>query len=171
MDCKLLCRNILFLRTADIYCLGILPINYSIFKRARCLQRKLNASKEEKTGTAEVLIENFLRTSNLNDDQERQRAAITDDDPTRDPTVFPGSHWRVAAQTGLRWMFSGHLMHHCLHLLLYKIQTRQPLSCSTINARRTFANTMLQQLNASKIGVWNMWFSDEGYLFLGWLRQ
>lgn len=49
----------------------------------------------------------------------------------------------VAAQNGLRRMYLQHIMHHNLHLFLYKIQIRRLLSSPDINESETFANTTL----------------------------
>lgn len=90
---------------------------------------------------------------------------------TSDPTVALVSIRRVAAQTGLRRMPTRHIIHHGFHLFSYRIQAHQLLSATAINTAEMFANTMLQQLDASEIGVENIWFSDKAYFFLGGHRQ
>lgn len=57
-------------------------------------------------------------------------------------------------------------MDRFLHLFPQKIHTLQRLSAAAINVRETFANTMLQQLDADEIAVENTWLSDEAFFSL-----
>lgn len=64
------------------------------------------------------------------------------------------------------------IMRHSLHLFSCRIQPRQLLSPAVINARETFANDVLQLLNAGEIRVENIWFSmKHTFLFNGFVNK
>lgn len=60
---------------------------------------------------------------------------------------------------------------HSFHLFQYKVQTRQQLCASVIDARVIFAYSMLQQLDVREISVEIFCYSSEAHVSMDSRRQ
>lgn len=60
---------------------------------------------------------------------------------------------RAASRAGLRRLSTNHITCHRLYLFSYRTQTLQFVSVAAINTSETFANAMLQQLDAGEIAM------------------
>lgn len=63
------------------------------------------------------------------------------------------------------------IMLRSFHVFAYKIRNYQKITPAAINARETFTNATLQQLNAGEIDIGSIWLSDEAYFFPKRQRQ
>lgn len=121
----------------------------------RCFQRKFNVTKEPENDTMKALYGEFHATGSCNEDRAGNvgglPAAVTNANVHAVQQFIHGSSRvsvsRIVAQARIRRMSEHRIMPHKIHLFPYKIETSRTLNTPAINARQTFANAMLHQLN------------------------
>ncbi|XP_055928131.1 uncharacterized protein LOC129959338 [Argiope bruennichi] len=118
-------------------------LEHSVVATRRSCHRKFNVTKGPKRDTIKNLFEKFQRTGNVKDDRAgkvgRKRTATTKDNAQLVQQVIQQrlrfSIRRVAAAVQIKSTSTYRLIRLSLHLYPYKIQTRQPLSAASMNAR------------------------------------
>lgn len=142
-----------------------------ILETRHSFQKKFNVTKRLKDDTIKALFEKFQRTGNINGDcsenVERPCAAVTEANVELTQQVIQQqpqfSICHVAAQAGLQCMSTFCIICHSLYQFSYRIQICQPISVVANNKHNISRNAMLQQLDAGKIDVGKILFSNEFY--------
>lgn len=132
-------------------------LDHNIIKTRRRFQ-KFNVPKGPKSDTIKSLLENFHLHENINDYCSGEVWCSCAAFIEKNTQVVQQSKWGsglpfTVLELRLEYNTTHLIKCHSLHLFPYRIQTRQPLGASAINARQTVENVMLYSLDAGEINV------------------